>query len=89
MRSFERIEEQQTFTAILKAALWVTWHNGPNLAGAFTKLVGDADAIFKTRMAARSPRTSRPASQCILNRFSASSRRLARVSATVCDLRHR
>ena len=42
-------EEDQTFTAKLKALPWVTWHindSGVNLNGTFTKLIEDDHAVF-------------------------------------------
>lgn len=53
VQSFTRNEDKETFTAILKAAPWVTWHitdNGLNLNGTYTRLVGAENAIFTTRM---------------------------------------
>lgn len=42
-------EEEQTFTAKLKAVPWVTWEindSGVNLSGTFTKLIEDDHAVF-------------------------------------------
>lgn len=53
VREISKDDDNEQFTAVLNGAGWVDWtitDNGLNLNGTFTKLIGDTDASFLTRI---------------------------------------